>query len=292
MNSPDDEAHSVLLMIADISGYTRYMTANAKTLNHSHTIINELLVTIAHQVESPLTVAKLEGDAMLVYGLRNEMGHFLGDSGKILALQWDRICRAFTEKQKQLMLVNVCQCGACRNLDRLRLKLFIHVGDAVFHRVGRFQELAGLDVILIHRLLKNTVERDEYLLLTRKAVEEISPPKAVRFEPFKESYDDIGTVDTRVIPISAIPTWHGHDDPGAAETDDALNTRLKRAVKWQWKIWLGYIDFRRLNQSTAEVGKVAQLAFASFMLLLSPLFIPLGLISALARIIRSGSGSR
>jgi len=34
----------VLLIIADISGYTRYMTANAKTLAHRRIIITELVI--------------------------------------------------------------------------------------------------------------------------------------------------------------------------------------------------------------------------------------------------------
>ena len=54
----------VVLIIADISGYTHYMTANAKTLAHSQTLITELVKTILVQVELPLKVAKLEGDAV------------------------------------------------------------------------------------------------------------------------------------------------------------------------------------------------------------------------------------
>jgi len=34
-----DEVRPVLLIIADISGYTRFMTANAKTLAHAQLII-------------------------------------------------------------------------------------------------------------------------------------------------------------------------------------------------------------------------------------------------------------
>lgn len=59
---PADAPEPVLLIIADISGYTRYMTANAKTLAHGQTIITELIHAIVHQIELPLEVAKLEGD--------------------------------------------------------------------------------------------------------------------------------------------------------------------------------------------------------------------------------------
>ena len=60
-----DAPEPVLLIIADISGYTRYMTANAKTLAHSQSIITELVEVIVRQVELPLEVAKLEGDTIV-----------------------------------------------------------------------------------------------------------------------------------------------------------------------------------------------------------------------------------
>src|SRR5947208_12825941 len=63
----DNKPEPVLLIIADISGYTRYMTANAKTLAHSQTIITELVKAIITIVELPLEVAKLEGDAVFLY---------------------------------------------------------------------------------------------------------------------------------------------------------------------------------------------------------------------------------
>ena len=42
MNSTPDAPEPVLLVIADISGYRRYMTANAKILGHSQTVITKI----------------------------------------------------------------------------------------------------------------------------------------------------------------------------------------------------------------------------------------------------------
>lgn len=68
MDSHQAEApQPVLLIIADISGYTRYMTANAKTLAHSQAIITELVQAVVRQIELPLEVAKLEGDAVFLF---------------------------------------------------------------------------------------------------------------------------------------------------------------------------------------------------------------------------------
>jgi len=44
----------VILILADISGYTRYMTANATSLAHSQIIITELFNAILSEVELPL----------------------------------------------------------------------------------------------------------------------------------------------------------------------------------------------------------------------------------------------
>src|SRR5665213_1631600 len=57
----------MMFIIADISGYTRYMTANAKSLAHSQTIITELIKAVINQIELPLEIAKLEGDAVFLF---------------------------------------------------------------------------------------------------------------------------------------------------------------------------------------------------------------------------------
>jgi hypothetical protein len=46
---------------------------------------------------------------------------------------------------------------ACREMQNLDLKFVSHHGEFIKHRMGGREELAGRDVILIHRLLKNTV---------------------------------------------------------------------------------------------------------------------------------------
>lgn len=61
----------VLLIIADISGYTRFMVANQTEIEHSHEIISALLEAIIGEVEIPLTVSKLEGDAVFLYAIKD-----------------------------------------------------------------------------------------------------------------------------------------------------------------------------------------------------------------------------
>src|SRR5215471_12953244 len=91
-------AEPVLLIIADISGYTRYMTANAKTLAHSQTIITELVKTIVKQVELPLEVAKLEGDAVFLYARKHRGAESWANTKKLLGQKLLAFFDSFVQK--------------------------------------------------------------------------------------------------------------------------------------------------------------------------------------------------
>ena len=123
----------MLLVIADISGYTRYMTANAKTLAHSQTIITELVKTIVKQVELPLEVAKLEGDAVFLYARKGGGAEPWAATRKLLGRKLLSFFDAFIEKASQLSRSTTCSCNACAHIEKLRLKLIVHSGEALFH---------------------------------------------------------------------------------------------------------------------------------------------------------------
>ena len=65
------EAQPVLLMLVDISGYTRFMVSHDRELRHSQMIIGELLESLMHQVEVPLRISSIEGDALLLYAIKS-----------------------------------------------------------------------------------------------------------------------------------------------------------------------------------------------------------------------------
>ena len=61
------EVKQVIMVLADISGYTRFMTAHTVSLLHAEVIIAELLEAVIDHTEYPLTLSKLEGDAAFLY---------------------------------------------------------------------------------------------------------------------------------------------------------------------------------------------------------------------------------
>jgi len=182
----------VILIIADISGYTNFMLSNVQSLEHGQEVITELLKAVIKQADMPLEVAKLEGDAVFLYAIV-ENGAVAGAISERLL----RFFRVFQERLDQLAITD-CQCGACINVAKLRLKLIVHSGEALFYEIGNFLELAGVDVIIVHRLLKNSVRSNEYILLTEAAFQQLKISEEIPSVESLEKYDAIGEIKTRV----------------------------------------------------------------------------------------------
>lgn len=92
----------------------------------------------------------------------------------------------------------LCSCEACLSAGQLKLKVIAHHGEVAVKQIKQFEEIAGSDVILAHRLLKNTVKGGEYLMLS-KALHELSGGLDGR-EPElrREHCEGIGEVDVMV----------------------------------------------------------------------------------------------
>ena len=283
MNPPIDAPEPVLLIIADISGYTRYMTANAKTLGHSQTIITELVKAIIRQIELPLEVAKLEGDAVFLFCRKQNGSQPWPVAKKIIGDNLITFFRMFSAKISELSQSTTCTCNACTHIEKLRLKVVVHSGEALFHRVFNFVELAGVDVIIVHRLLKNSVDADQYLLLTEAARQDVELPEAIKLSGGQETYDDIGKINTLVF----LP------EAGAKSTETAARvpfaSRFSRSWKLFCKLWLAPLasktnEFRHVESGATKLGRIS---FAALTALLTPLFLPVGTIFVLFHALKS-----
>ena len=199
----------MILILADISGYTRFMLANRAALIHAQGIISTLMQAVIREVEIPLEIAKLEGDAIFMFadsGRSQDWPATCAQVGARLA----RFIAAFDRALGELVQVNACPCVPCQQASRLRLKVLGHAGKALRYRLGPFEELAGVDVILLHRLLKNPIAARTYLLLTESAYQVLRPAPDPGFEALSLDYPELGTIQARV------------HLPGAAETLPAL----------------------------------------------------------------------
>jgi hypothetical protein len=73
--------------------------------------------------------------------------------------------RAF-HAERRLIELNMCPCQSCTQTSALKLKFVAHVGDVATQTIKRRKKLVGMDVIYVHRLLKNPVSVPEYLLVS------------------------------------------------------------------------------------------------------------------------------
>ena len=277
----------MLLIMADISGYTRYMTANAKTLAHSQTIITELIMAIINQIELPLVVAKLEGDAVFLYCRKQDGSQSWPEAKLMIGKNLLTLFQMFSQKLKELGANTTCSCNACTHIESLGLKIIVHSGEALFHRVFNFVELAGVDVIIIHRLLKNSVNASQYILLTEAAREDLEFPGQIQLSPGTESYEDIGQIKTlHYLPGGA---------SAAAPQTVAAGFAAQFAASWKLmcKLWFAPFASRagKFRNVEAVSGSAARASFAVLTLLLTPVYLPVGTVLALIHALRKPAGS-
>ena len=191
------DAQPVLLMLVDISGYTKFMVSHDKELRHSQTIIGELLESLMHQVDVPLWISRIEGDALFLYAVRSgDEEVWRRRSGNLV----DRLLslfQVFKERLLEIGAYSVCKCDACAEVGDLQLKIIAHSGEALLTHVGEFPALSGVDVITVHRLAKNSVPEDEYVLLTEAAYRDLGLPADAVVRESSEEYDT-GTFKTYV----------------------------------------------------------------------------------------------
>jgi class 3 adenylate cyclase len=199
MDAPDKAVageRDITLMIADISGYTAFLHSQRATLAHAQVILNELMQAVLDEVQLPVQIAKFEGDAVLCYA-EHEPGGASPVTGPLLM----RFVEAFRRRRDVLVSSSLCACEACGSIAHLRLKVVVHTGRALFYRIHGSEELAGPDVILVHRLLKNAVPSHEYLLLSDAAWHHLIPEgeRGDRWRQGRERYDGAAPITTRFV---------------------------------------------------------------------------------------------
>jgi len=185
------------LVLADISGFTAFVTTTE--LQHGAEITGMLLEAVMHRLAPPLEIQELEGDAVFAIGAEGRV-----DSRVVPSALMDAF-RGFRDAQRKLAQDGSCSCGACRATAQLNLKLIAHHGRFVRQVVGGHARVAGPDVILAHRLLKNPVDAEGYLLFTEPALERTGvDPVASGMERRLLSYAHLG----------AMPCFVADPEPG------------------------------------------------------------------------------
>ena len=182
------EASEGYLVLADISGYTEFLTRSE--LEHAHAIVRELTSLIRRELVPPLRFVKLEGDAVFCYANRSSFH----DGERFVELV-EACYFAFSNRLDDMMRATTCRCRACASIGSLDLKFLAHYGTFVVDVDDGREDLAGTDVILVHRLLKNTISDlgtdSGYAYFTEACLRRLPP--GLDLPVHAETYDGLGT---------------------------------------------------------------------------------------------------
>ena len=207
------ESGRAVLLIADIGGYTEYMSAHRMSLAHAE-------VNTARMLEKMIDAApgfdliEIEGDAAFLSRQAD------GDTGTTMAEILEAATamhRAF-HLERQYVTANLCPCTGCKGARDLKLKFVAHIGDVATQNIRERIKLVGIDVILVHRLLKNPVGIPEYILVSEELyrigegalpdpVHEVSPDLE-GFGTVHAYFVDVGDLNGTHPPLPA-PTLQG-----------------------------------------------------------------------------------
>ena len=194
----DAQERQLVVILADISGYTRFMLENQTAALHGQGCITALIETLLREVDIPLQLQEIEGDALFLYAAHPGDEASWRDVLAQVRTKLPRFFEVFIAAMVPVAEATPCGCAICKNLDELKLKVIVHVGRAVFHTIAGRPQISGADVILAYRLLKNSQPNREYLLLTEPAYQELGRGMDAEFEAGVESCDGFGSVAIHV----------------------------------------------------------------------------------------------
>jgi hypothetical protein len=200
-----------LLLIADIGGYTEFMRAHRMSLAHAEVNTARLLEAVI-DAAGDFELVEIEGDAAFLSRPSEGDTTITAMTEAIVAMH-----RAFHDERRHVA-ANLCPCDGCEQTDKLKLKFVAHVGEVATQTIRDRRKLVGIDVILVHRLLKNTVEAPEYVLLSEELYQSGGAALSDRAQEVPQDLEGIGPVRTYVTDIADVagplpplpdPRWLG-----------------------------------------------------------------------------------
>jgi hypothetical protein len=140
------------------------MRSHRMSLAHAEVNTARLLETVIGAARG-FDLIEVEGDAAFLVHRADAL-----DGGATLAVTTEAAVamhRAF-HRERQYVATNLCPCRGCTQANNLTLKFVAHVGDVATQTVRHRRKLVGIDVIHVHRMLKNPVQVPEYVLFSEE----------------------------------------------------------------------------------------------------------------------------
>lgn len=229
------KAQTGVLLLADISGFTRFLAETE--LEHAHDILSEILQLVVKQLTPALTLAEVEGDAVFAYA---PLGRF--PRGETLLELIEQTYGLFLGRVEAIRLHTTCTCSACSAIPILDLKFIAHTGEYILQTVGSGGKPLGSAINLAHRLLKNHVEPATgwraYGLITEAAARQLDLPTDGMLESVEhyENFDPVRTYsfDLRQRWETLRETRRVRLDPSDADLSLSEDLAAPPHIVWDW----------------------------------------------------------
>jgi len=243
-------------LIADISGYTNYLVG--VELEHANDILADLMGAVVSALRPNFRLAKLEGDAAFMWMAGAQL------DGTMLLDTIERCYLGFRRRRRDVRQGTSCPCNACVRIPDLDLKFVAHFGQAIEQKVYGRRELVGPDIIVVHRLLKNSVvERlglSAYALVTQACVDAAGlDPAALGMKEMVEAYEGVGQIGSWAHDLEL--RWQDEEsrarvmvDPDDTVVDISVLTAVPAQVCWEfltrpgqrmsWQPWVTQVEIK------------------------------------------------
>ncbi len=187
-----------LLLIADIGGYTDYMRTHRMSLAHAEVNTARLLEAVI-DAAGDFDLIEIEGDAAF---LSRQADTLDGDATVAAMTQAvGSMHRAF-HRERRYVASNLCPCDGCVQAENLKLKFVAHVGEVAAQTIRDRRKLVGIDVILVHRLLKNPVPLPEYVLFSEELHRSGGAALSASVTELSHDLEGIGPVRTYFVDVA------------------------------------------------------------------------------------------
>ncbi|WP_295222600.1 DUF2652 domain-containing protein [uncultured Chryseobacterium sp.] len=148
-----------MVFIVDISGYSQFIRNVDPT--EGLTIIRHLLSEIIECNHLSFRISEIEGDAILFY----RMG---------IPPSVEDVLRQFAEMRKAFKRILQFYRLKLPEAGQLELKAIAHYGYMEEFKIDRFSKLYGNILVDAHRLLKNSIPSNAYVLLSTDYLEQMN----------------------------------------------------------------------------------------------------------------------
>ncbi|MEO5569745.1 MAG: DUF2652 domain-containing protein [Bacteroidia bacterium] len=201
MNTSTEDGPA-LICIPDITGFTRFMAETS--LEFSRKIIPPLLRNLVTSNTLSLKVGEIEGDAILFY----RYGTL--PSFKELVDQCKNFYINFTEQLELLKKEFPDDFAKNISSNKLALKIVVHAAEMTSTHIEGIIKLIGEDVVVVHKILKNSIPDPEYILFTEKLLSNYSETEIseqlnwFKVKKSQDKYEYIGSIKYRHITLEPL----------------------------------------------------------------------------------------